>query len=115
MENGSHKRVLQALRDSQEEMVRTLEELTNIDSPSTDKTHMDRFSAALAAKWKENGATVHTIEHDKYGNHLKAEWGDGEGQVPCSVIWIPSGPREKRLNVLSGSKTEKATDPGHTT
>ncbi|HHX29055.1 MAG: M20 family metallopeptidase [Bacillota bacterium] len=106
MENGSHKRVLQALRDSQEEMVRTLEELTNIDSPSTDKTHMDRFSAALAAKWKENGATVHTIEHDKYGNHLKAEWGDGEGQVlvlcHMDTVWAAGETAKRPFRVEDG-------------
>lgn len=76
-----HKRILQDLRNKQQDMVRTLEELTNVDSPSTDKPHMDRFSSILAAKWEDASATVHTLEQKEYGNHLRVEWGEGETQV----------------------------------
>jgi acetylornithine deacetylase/succinyl-diaminopimelate desuccinylase-like protein len=54
MSSDLHKEILESLRNKQEEMVRTLEELTNIDSPSTDKAHIDRFSNMLAEKWEGN-------------------------------------------------------------
>ncbi len=111
MENG-HKRILEALKNSQGEMVLTLEELTNVDSPSTEKTHVDRFTEVLAAKWRECGATVHTIPQQEHGNHLRAEWGQGEEQVlvlcHMDTVWGAGETAKRPFKVENG----KAYGPG---
>lgn len=75
------KGILAYLKDNQAEMVSCLEKLTNMDSPSTEKSYLDRFSSELASMWREVGAQVETIPMDKYGNHLRVTWGTGEEKI----------------------------------
>lgn len=106
MSSDLHKEILESLRNKQEEMVGTLEELTNIDSPSTDKAHIDRFSNMLAEKWKETGASVHILEQKEYGNHVRAEWGKGESQVlilcHMDTVWAAGETAKRPFRVENG-------------
>jgi glutamate carboxypeptidase len=77
----TQKKILGYLKESQEQMVSLLGEFTNIDSPSTSKQHLDRFSEALARVWRDAGAEVEVIEEAQNGNHLRVAWGSGDGQI----------------------------------
>jgi len=106
MSSDLHKQILQSLRNKQDEMVGTLEELTNLDSPSTDKALTDRFASVLAEKWKAAGASVHTLEQEKYGNHLRVEWGGGETQVlllcHMDTVWSAGETAKRPFKVENG-------------
>ncbi len=106
MSSDLHRQILENLKAKQDEMVKTLGELTDVDSPSTDKAHMDRFSGMLAEKWKETGASVHIVEQDKYGNHLKVEWGQGEDQIlilcHMDTVWAAGETAKRPFRVENG-------------
>lgn len=75
------KRILSYLRNSQAEMVSLLGELTDLDSPSTSKPHLDKFSRRLAEVWMDAGGTVTVLEQSERGDHLRVEWGSGDTQI----------------------------------
>lgn len=93
-------------------MVSVLGELTNLDSPSTSKSHLDRFSALLAKKWEEAGAAVSIIPQDKHGNHLRVEFGVAEEQIlilcHMDTVWDAGETRQRPFKVEGG----KAYGPG---
>ena len=64
-------------------LLETIEALVRIESPSTDKSAVDRCGEALRARLAEAGATVTTIERGDRGNHLRADF---EGRGPRVLI-----------------------------
>ncbi len=106
------KRILSYLRNSQAEMVSLLGEFTNLDSPSTSKPHLDKFSQRLAAVWRDAGGTVTVLEQPERGNHLRVEWGSGETQILAvghfDTVW-DAGETALRPFRVEG---EKAYGPG---
>lgn len=112
MESRSARDILEFLKAHQDEMVSTLERLTNIDSPSTNKELADRFSDVVAGAWDELGAKVTVFPQEKYGNHFKAQWGAGDEQIlllcHMDTVW---GPGEAALRPFR-IEGQKAYGPG---
>ncbi|MHB8757674.1 MAG: M20 family metallopeptidase [Bacillota bacterium] len=48
----------------------TLKELVELESPSSDKAALDRFSERLAGLWQAAGAQVEVLRQGRAGNHL---------------------------------------------
>ncbi len=108
----SQKKILGYLKNSQDQMVSLLSDLTNIDSPSTSKEHLDRFSEALSRAWQEAGASVTVIPQTNNGNHLRVEWGSGKEQVLVlghyDTVWDPGEVSRRPFRLENG----KAYGPG---
>lgn len=108
----SQRRVLEHLKGYQEQMIDLLEVFTNTDSPSTDKAHMDKFAGLVARKWEELGAEVTILEQAKQGNHVKAEWGQGDENIlllcHMDTVWDVGETKKRPFRVEDG----KAYGPG---
>ena len=60
------------------DMLRTLETLIRLESPSTDKPAVDRCGAALAATLRDIGGEVGLVRQTDRGDHIRASFaGDG--------------------------------------
>ena len=62
-------------------LVETLETLVRLESPSTDKSALDHCGEELERHLRAMGARVTRLEREKAGDHLRAEFGGGPGQV----------------------------------
>ena len=62
-------------------LLETIEALTLLESPSTDKKAVDRCGVELHDRLCEIGAKVSQIPQSDVGNHLVAEFGEGRSQV----------------------------------
>lgn len=111
-EASKQRRILEFLRESQDEMVSLLEEFTNTDSPSTSKEHLDRFCTVLAQRWGEAGAKVRVVPQTTNGDHLLAEWGSGTEQVLLlchyDTVWDVGETRKRPFRV----EGDRAYGPG---
>ncbi len=107
-----HKKICEFLKESQDDMVSLLGYLTDIDSPSTSKFHLDKCADALAKVWRDTGAEVVILPQTDRGNHLKVEWGSGEGQVLAprhyDTVWDAGETSRRPFKVEDG----KAYGPG---
>lgn len=108
----AQKRVLAYLKDSRDQMVSLLRTLTDLDSPSTSKEHLDKFAEVLAAVWREVGAGVQVLPQQANGNHIRVEVGDGSEQVLLlghyDTVWDVGEASRRPLRVENG----KAYGPG---
>ena len=106
------KQLLSYLRDSQDAMVSLLKDLTNIDSPSTSKPHLDQFCEYLAGVWRDAGAEVTVIEQEQKGNHLRVQWGSGDEQILAlghyDTVWDAGETARRPFRV----EDDKAYGPG---
>jgi glutamate carboxypeptidase len=59
----------------------TAEGFARIESPSNDKTAVDRCGRELAARLEEIGGRVGRLPREQTGDHLRAEFGRGDRQV----------------------------------
>src|SRR5687768_12108466 len=67
---------------SQQMLLRsTIETLVRLESPSTDKTAVDRCGAAVAHLLEDMGASVTRFPQTDRGNHVRAEFAGGPRQV----------------------------------
>jgi glutamate carboxypeptidase len=77
------------LRESQrrkEEMVRLLERFVRCESPSRDKTAVDRFGKIVAAEFRKRGAKIRFLRQRSRGDHLRAEIWMGKGRPGAQVL-----------------------------
>ncbi|MGE5580848.1 MAG: M20 family metallopeptidase [Bacillota bacterium] len=106
------KKILEHLKNSQDEILALLRDLTNIDSPSTSKPHLDKCSEFLAKTWQDAGAKVSVIEQAQHGNHLKAEWGSGDQQILAlghyDTVWDAGETARRPFRI----EDDKAYGPG---
>jgi glutamate carboxypeptidase len=111
-EASLQRKILEYLKNSQAEMLDLLRDLTNTDSPSTSKPHLDKCNEFLAKTWQDAGAKVSVIEQAQHGNHLKVEWGSGEGQILAlghyDTVWDAGETARRPFRVENG----KAYGPG---
>jgi glutamate carboxypeptidase len=64
--------------DHASQTIQTLETLVRLESPSTDKSAVDRCGAALAGILREAGAAVEQLRQPERGDHIRATFpGDG--------------------------------------
>jgi glutamate carboxypeptidase len=62
-------------------LIDTAEALARIESPTDDKAAVDRCGVELARRLQEMGGRTAFVPQQTAGNHLRAEFGDGEQQV----------------------------------
>lgn len=58
-----------------------IQELVEIESPSTEKSAVDRLGARIIREVKELKGDVRVFEQDQNGNNIRARWGSGEGGI----------------------------------
>ena len=83
--------MLKQFQSQLSEMVDVLKTITELESPSTDKSACDALINWLAGEVAARGGLPQIIEQVDRGNHLRAEWGTGDEQllVLCHVdtVW----------------------------
>lgn len=93
------KELLDYAQDHADEILATLREMVELESFSADKDGVDALSAYIRDQFKELGAVVQTINQDEAGNHLIADWGEGDPQVlilcHMDTVW-PKGTLKER-------------------
>ena len=62
-------------------LVETTMALAALESPTTDKTAVDRCGAELAGRLRDAGAAVETIPNETAGDHVRASFGEGPAQL----------------------------------
>ena len=67
-------RPLEWLRRHEGSMVRLLSRFVRAESPSVDKSAVDRFGKIVAAEWRRRGTRVTLLRQRARGNHVRAEW-----------------------------------------
>ena len=55
-------------------MTRLLGQFVRSESPSYDKSAVDRFGKIVAAEWRRRGARVTVLRRRERGDHVRAEW-----------------------------------------
>lgn len=93
-------------------MLDLLRQLVEMESPSTEKTAVDRVARFVAEQARAAGAAVTGVPQEHWGDHLLARWGDGEGGflLLCHLdtVW-PIGTLDQRPWRVEG---ERAFGPG---
>jgi glutamate carboxypeptidase len=74
-------RLLDYCRAREGWLIDTIESLVRIESPTDDKTAVDRCGVELVSRLTALGGGVTTIMAATAGNHLRAEFGEGPTQV----------------------------------
>jgi glutamate carboxypeptidase len=62
------------LRPREVAMTRLLGKFVRAESPSFDKSAVDRFGKIVAAEWRRRGARVTLVRQRERGDHVRAEW-----------------------------------------
>ena len=62
-----------------EQMLDLLRRLVEIESPSTEKAATDRIGRFVAGLAREAGAAVTVVPQERWGDHVLARWGEGDG------------------------------------
>ena len=62
------------LRPREAAMTRLLGQFVRAESPSFEKTAVDRFGGIVAAEWRRRGARVKLLRQSERGDHIRAEW-----------------------------------------
>lgn len=80
--------ILHALTDQRPEMIKTLRQLVECESPSTDKAAVDRFGRIVAAILRKMGAEARVVPSRKTGDHLRAEFRFAENQRARQILLL---------------------------
>ncbi len=73
--------LLQFCESEREWLVETTMALAALESPTTDKTAVDRCGDELASRLRDTGGVVESIPRETAGDHLRATFGDGSAQL----------------------------------
>jgi glutamate carboxypeptidase len=71
------KDLLNRLRSESSETLKLLETMVNMDSPSPDKTLVDRFSRFAGSQFEAIGGHVEYVPSERFGDHLLARFDGG--------------------------------------
>ena len=97
------KELLDYTQDHAGEILATLREMVEMESFSADKGGVDALSSYIRDQLEELGATVQTIPQSEAGNHLMADWGDGDQQVlilcHMDTVWPTGTLQEKPFRI----------------
>jgi glutamate carboxypeptidase len=89
-------------------MLALLRELVELESPSTDKSAVDRLGRKLFSELEESSARVKVVEVERFGNHLLAEMDgtDADGTIlvlgHMDTVWEIGTLREMPFRVEGG-------------
>lgn len=105
--------ILSYLLEQKEEMLETLKSVVEHESPSLDKQLNDKMGRHIAKIFEElTGGTTQVISNEQYGDHIRAEWGEGKEQILLlahfDTVWR-EGDLEKMPFRIEG---DKAYGPG---
>ncbi|MDJ0332982.1 M20 family metallopeptidase [Planococcus sp. S3-L1] len=76
------KKVIEQIEKNHESMLDYLKQIVEHESYSTDKEKLDVLAEWLSEAFKELvGGTTSIIKIEKYGNHVRCEWGEGPNQI----------------------------------
>jgi glutamate carboxypeptidase len=105
------RRLLALLRPQLPQMLSTLRELTEIESPSLEKEAADRCSRFLAGEWLRRKAVVSVISQKHRGDHLRITWFPKSSRPAAQILVLghydtvyPSGTLAKMPFRISGGK-----------
>ena len=70
----------------QEEIVRTIRELVEVESPSDNKPAVDRLGAILADKFRTLGGKTHLHRAEQYGDHLQVDFPGSKKTKPILLL-----------------------------
>jgi glutamate carboxypeptidase len=105
-------RLLDYLLTRQADMVRFLEQLVRLESPSSEREAVNAVAAMVAQAFDELGAHVERVPQGAFGDHLRVLWGQGERQIlllgHMDTVW-PVGELERRPFRVSD---DRASGPG---
>ena len=73
--------LLQFCESEREWLVETTMALAALESPTTDKTAVDRCGDELTCRLRDAGAVVKAIPSETAGDHLRASFGEGPAQL----------------------------------
>jgi glutamate carboxypeptidase len=76
---------IETVRHHEAEMLRDIQELVEIESPSSDKRAVDRLGELLSRKFEALGARVQFHKTERFGNHLQADFA-GNGGKPVLLL-----------------------------
>jgi glutamate carboxypeptidase len=79
-------RHLQFCQQHQAEMVRLIQQMVEIESPSDNKAAIDQLGRFLAQEFQREGGKVKVYEAHDYGNHLQIEFPGRSGQKPVMLL-----------------------------
>ena len=100
------KELLDYAQDHADEILATLREMVELESFSADKDGVDALSAYIRDEFEELGAVVQTINQDEAGNHLIADWGEGDPQVlilcHMDTVWPKGTLKERPFRIEDG-------------
>ena len=74
------------LRKRERSIVRLLERMVKIESPSNEKAAVDRMGALIAAEWKRRHARVTILRNKRRGNQIRAEVSLGRGKSSGQIL-----------------------------
>jgi len=102
----------------QGEMLTSLADLVNHESPSTDKAHLDALAEVLAQRWRDLGAEVRIVKNVERGNHVRvlvpSTSPEANTRPPAVIlghfdtVW-PLGTLDRKPFMVDGGR---ATGPG---
>ncbi|MFC2949764.1 M20 family metallopeptidase [Virgibacillus sediminis] len=101
------------LKQDEEMMVDYLQKIVEKESPSLDKELVDKVADWVAKTFEDlTGGKSTIIENAIYGNHVKAEWGEGEEQILVLAHMDTVWPRDTIKKMPFTIKDGKAYGPG---
>ena len=80
------RRRLAYFEQRREEMIATIRELVEIESPSDNKAAVDRLSEVGAAKFAALGGTIQVHQARDFGNHLQVDFAAKSGGKPILLL-----------------------------
>jgi glutamate carboxypeptidase len=99
--------ILAACRDETPWLMELIESLVRLESPTTDKSAVDRCGAELARRLNDLGGSITVVRNDSAGDHLHAEFGEGRHQVlvlgHMDTVW-PIGQLERMPLRVEGGR-----------
>jgi glutamate carboxypeptidase len=105
-------RLLDYCRGQEPWLIGTIEDLVRLESPTDDKSAVDRCGAELARRLVALGGQVSAITTTTAGNHLRAEFGSGRRQILLlghfDTVW-PTG-QLQRMPIAHDA--DRLTGPG---
>jgi glutamate carboxypeptidase len=78
--------VLQFSVEHQPEMLQTLQHMVEVESPSDNKTAVDKLGEHLAQEFERQGGRITFHRAEDFGNHLQVEFPGTAGQKPVMVL-----------------------------
>ena len=73
IQKADSRAIYEWLRTRERSIVRLLERMVKIESPSNEKAAVDRMGKLIAAEWKLRGARVSILRNRLQGDHIRAE------------------------------------------